>query len=212
MKILAVTDKVVDIIYSPRLAERFRDIDLVVSCGDLPYSYLEFIVSTLNVPCFYVHGNHDCSEHTSFGTVLTSPGGWVNLDRRTVYYRGIIIGGLEGSIRYKPGPHQYTEAEMRLRMWSMVPALLVNRVLYGRYVDILITHSPPFGIQDGPDRAHRGFKTFLTFMIYFRPRYLLHGHQHLYGLEQNRTRFLDTEVINVYPYQVIEYGETDTHG
>jgi calcineurin-like phosphoesterase family protein len=206
VKILAVTDKVVDSIYSPRLGERFGDIDLVLSCGDLPYSYLEFIVSTLNVPCFYVHGNHDCEEHMSCGLILQAPGGWVNLDRRTVNFRGVLIGGLEGSIRYRPGPpYQYTETEMRARIASMLPALLRNRLRYGRYLDILITHSPPFGIQDGPDRAHRGFKAFLPFMARFRPRLLLHGHQHLYGREEQRAQFLDTEIINVYPYQVIEW-------
>jgi uncharacterized protein len=206
VRILAVTDTVADSVYNPRLPERFGEIDLVVSCGDLPYSYLEFIASTLNVPCFFVHGNHDCDEHTSCGVVLSAPGGWVNLDRRSVNFRGLLIGGLQGSIRYRPGPpFQYTDVEMRARAWAMTPALLANRVLYGRYLDILITHAPPFGIQDGHDRAHRGFKAFVPFMARFRPRLLLHGHQHIYGREEHRARFMDTEVINVYPYQVIEW-------
>jgi uncharacterized protein len=207
VKILAVADQVVDSLYSPQLAERFRDVDLVVSCGDLPYSYLEFIVSTLNVPCFYVHGNHDCDEHLSCGDILKEPGGWVNLDRRTVYPgSAVIIGGLQGSIRYRPGPaYQYTDFEMRARIWSMLPYLLANRVRYGRYLDILVTHSPPLGVQDAHDRAHRGFQAFLPFLARFRPRYLLHGHQHLYGREEYRTHLLGTEIINVFPYRVIEW-------
>lgn len=206
MKILAVTDQVEDSIYHNRLRDRFGDVDLVVSCGDLPYSYLEFIASTLNVPCFYVHGNHDCDEHTSCNILLTAPGGWVNLHRRTVTYRDIILGGLEGSIRYRPGPiHQYTDAEMRVNAWSMVPQLLLNRLRYGRYLDILIAHSPPYGIQDGLDRAHHGFKVFLPFMARFRPRLLLHGHQHLYGRGEHVAHFGDTTIINVFPYRVIEW-------
>jgi Icc-related predicted phosphoesterase len=206
VKILAVSDLVVESIYSSCIRERFGDVDMVLSCGDLPYSYLEYIGTMLSASCFFVHGNHDRPEYTADGRTLTRPGGWVNLDRRTVQAKGLLLGGLEGSIRYKPhAPFQYTEGEMAYRVWRMTPALLVNRVLYGRYLDILITHSPPFGIHDGSDLAHRGFKALLRLMARFRPRYLLHGHKHVYGLEPSRTRYLDTEVINVYPSRVIEW-------
>ena len=76
---------------------------------------------------------------------------------------------------------------------------------YGRYLDILITHSPPFGIHDDEDPAHRGFKAFLRFMARFRPRYLLHGHRHVYRPEPCKTRYLGTEVINVYPSELVEW-------
>lgn len=206
MKILAVSDQVVEAIYGSRIRERFGDVDMVVSCGDLSYSYLEYIVSMLNVPCFFVHGNHDQPEYTSDGRTLTAPGGWINLDGRIVQDRGILVGGLEGSIRYKPhAPFQYTEREMAYKVWWLTPALLMNRMFHGRYLDIFITHAPPFGIHDGEDWPHRGFKPFLELMARFRPRYLLHGHKHIYGPETWRTRYLDTEVINVYPYRVIEW-------
>lgn len=206
MKILAVSDRVVDGIYSAHICERFGDVEMALSCGDLPYSYLEYIVSKLNVPCFYVHGNHDRPEYRASGTIFTEPGGWINLDGRTVEAKGVLLGGLEGSIRYKPrAPFQYTEAQMVWKIWRMVPALLMNRVSHGRYLDVLIAHSPPFGIHDGKDLPHRGFKAFLGLMARFRPRYLLHGHKHVYGPKPSRTRYLDTEVINVYPFRVIEW-------
>lgn len=84
----------------------------------------------------------------------------------------------------------------------MTPALLMNRLHYGRYIDILVTHSPPHGIHDGDDLAHRGFETFLDLMDWFKPRYLLHGHKHVYGPEPTRTHYAETEVINVYPYRL----------
>jgi uncharacterized protein len=206
IKILAVSDRVVNLIYGPRIRKRFGDVDLVISCGDLPYSYLEYIVSMLNVPCFYVHGNHDGPEYLSNGRTLTEPSGWINLDGRTVRSKGLLLGGLEGSIRYKPGaPFQYTEREMSLRVWGMTPELLLNRVFTGRSLDIFVAHAPPFGIHDGKDWPHRGFKAFLRMMAQFRPRYLLHGHKHIHGLESYHTRYLGTEVINVYPYRVIEF-------
>jgi Icc-related predicted phosphoesterase len=206
VKILAVSDQVVEGIYSSHILERFGDVDMVLACGDLPYSYMEYIVTMLNVPCFFVHGNHDRPEYTGNGRTLTRPGGWTNADGRTLESKGILLGGLEGSIRYKPrAPFQYTESEMVYKVWQLTPALLMNRMLRGRYLDILITHSPPFGIHDGKDLPHRGFKALLGFMNRFRPRYLLHGHKHTYGTETWRTRYRDTEVINVYPFRVIKW-------
>ncbi len=206
MKILAVSDQVIESIYSPRIRDRFGDVEMVLACGDLPYSYLEYIVSMLSVPCFFVHGNHDQPEYLSDGRTLTRPGGWINLDGRTAQFKSIILGGLEGSMRYKPNaPYQYTDSEMAYKAWWLTPALLMNRLFYGRYLDILITHSPPFGIHDGEDRPHRGFGALLKLMARFRPRYLLHGHKHIYGPEPWRTRYRDTEVINIYPFRVIEW-------
>ncbi|HEC36180.1 MAG TPA: metallophosphoesterase, partial [Anaerolineae bacterium] len=107
MKILALSDQVVEAIYSPHIRERFGDVDLLLSCGDLPYSYLEYIVTMLSVPAFYVHGNHDQPEYIANGKALTEPGGWVNLDGRVVQEGSLLLAGLEGSLRYKPdAPYQ----------------------------------------------------------------------------------------------------------
>jgi Icc-related predicted phosphoesterase len=204
MEILAVSDQVADAVYRGCTSGRFDDVDLAVSCGDLPYSYLEFIVTMLGVPCCYVHGNHDHPEYRANGVVLTEPGGWIDLDGTTVERKGLLLAGLEGSIRYKPdAPYQYREPQMAWKAWGLVPSFLLNRLRRGRYVDILVTHSPPYGIHDGEDLAHRGFRTFLGLMDWFKPRYLLHGHKHVYGPEPTHTRHGQTEVVNVYPYRVI---------
>ncbi|MCP4538393.1 MAG: metallophosphoesterase [Chloroflexi bacterium] len=206
MKILAISDQVVESIYSSRIRDRFGDVDMVISCGDVPYYYLEYVVSMLNVPALFVHGNHDQPEHTANGRTITEPSGWINLDGQVSNTRDVLLGGLEGSIRYKPHvPYQYTEKEMAYKVWRMTPTLLMNRIFYGRYLDILVTHAPPLGIHDGEDWPHRGFNAFLTLMTRFRPRYLLHGHKHIYGTDTWQTNYLDTKVINVYPYRVIEW-------
>jgi Icc-related predicted phosphoesterase len=207
VKLLAVTDKVVDFIYGPTLVERFGDVDMVLSCGDLPYYYLEYIVSMLNVPLLYVHGNHDPPiEYSASGAQLTGPGGCTNVHGRLVQQKGISIAGLEGSIRYKPqGRYQYTQAQMWRRALKLAPALLYNRLATGRALDILLAHSPAFGIHNGRDRTHMGFKSFLWLMERFKPRYLLHGHRHIYNpLEVTETQYEGTTVINVYPYKVLE--------
>lgn len=207
MKLLAVTDKVVDFIYSPSLVEKFGDVDMVLGCGDLPYYYLEYIVTMLNVPLLYVHGNHDPPiEYASSGQQATGPGGGMNVHARLVQERGLWVVGLEGSIRYKPqGNYQYTDSEMWWQVLKMAPALLLNRLVTGRSLDIVLAHSPPYGIHNGHDRTHVGFQSFLWLMRRFKPRYLIHGHRHVYNpLEITETQYEETTVINAYPYKILE--------
>jgi len=95
--------------------------------------------------------------------------------------------------------------EMHWNIGRLIPRLISNRIRYGRWLDVLVTHSPPFGIHDKPDPAHRGFRSFLPFMRYFKPRYLLHGHIHLYRQNQvTQTTYHQTKVINVYPFRILE--------
>ena len=206
MKILFISDKVVERLYSPKIAERHKDIDLIIGCGDLPYYYLEFIVCMLNVPLLYVHGNHDPEkEYLPDGAAITSPGGGINLHCTTHIEKNLLLVGLEGSIRYKRGKFQYTQREMWFNVFSLIPQLLFNRLRHGRYLDILVAHSPPYGIHNGEDRTHIGFEAFLWLMKVFKPRYLIHGHRHIYNpCETTETQFMDTKVINIYPFKILE--------
>jgi uncharacterized protein len=209
MKILAVSDQVLDTIYQPNVKEVYPDIDLIIGCGDLPFYYLEFLNSALDVPLAYVRGNHDRGpQYTVEGRVLREVQGGIDLHGRIVKVEDLLLAGLEGSMRYRPGaPLMYSEAEMRWQVAQLLPRLLWNQVKYGRFLDILVTHSPPFGIHDRPDLAHRGFKILLNFLRLFKPRYMLHGHIHIYRQDTIRqTRYYDTEIINVFPVQVIEFS------
>lgn len=207
MKILALSDEVVDFIYSPRIKDRFSDVDLVIGCGDLPFYYLEFVVTILNKPVYFVPGNHDArSQYRSDGRITTQAEGCTNLDQQTRRDHDLILTGLGGSNRYRSdGLHQYTDIEMRARIAALIPGLWLNRLRYGRFLDVFITHSPPLGIHDGGDVAHIGFKSFLSFIKNFKPRFLLHGHSHVYNnTVTTRTIFESTEILNVYPYRLIE--------
>lgn len=205
-RILAVSDAVEPRIYGPNVRNVARDADLVLGCGDLPYYYLEYIVSALNLPLYYVHGNHDRPEHRSNDTVVNEPPGGENLHRSVCHVNGLIIAGLEGSHRYNNNPrYQFTQNDMWRQILSMAPTLLANYLLYGRYLDIFIAHSPAFGIHDGSDRPHTGFHAFLSFLRWFKPRYFLHGHQHVYRSNvTTHTRYEETEIINVYPFKVLD--------
>ncbi len=207
MKILAVSDQVVDHIYCSNLRQKYPDIDLIVGCGDLPLYYLDFLFSALDAPLVYVRGNHDRGkQYLANNRVITEVEGGTNLHGRIANIDGLLLAGLEGSMRYRPNrPHMYTESEMRGQIARLIPRLLLNRQRYGRYLDILVAHSPPYGIHDKPDLPHTGFKVFLTFMQLFKPRYLLHGHIHIYRQDTvTETKHLHTLVTNVYPYKVLE--------
>ncbi len=205
MKVLVVSDEVRPEIYHEGLAERLPDVELVLSCGDLPFYYLEYIVTVLNVPLVYVFGNHDHVLLTEWGQEIRAPRGCINAGGRVVEVKGLLIGGLEGSFRYRPhAPRQYTEREMRWQIARMEPKLLLNRLTRGRYLDILLAHAPPWGIHDAGDLPHRGFKGFLRFMERYRPRYLIHGHTHPATADTAPVRYRETEVIHVHGYKVLD--------
>jgi uncharacterized protein len=206
MRFLTVSDEVVPAIYSLSIKDRFSDIQAVLGCGDLPPYYLEFIVTMLGVSCFYVQGNHDGIEYSEDGEDVGAPRGCISLEGRSVCYEGLLLAGLGGSIRYnKESSAQYTEAEMMLRVWRLAPRLLLNRLRYGRYLDILLTHAPPLGIHNGPDFPHRGFRALLHMMDRFAPRYLIHGHIHRsYGFSAvTETRYKRTTVLNTAGYRLL---------
>jgi hypothetical protein len=211
MRVLVISDKVEPVLYGPTIRDRVGDVALIISCGDLPFYYIEFVISMLNKPAYYVFGNHGREVQYQSGkgehwNHATMPQGAVNLHTHTVNANGLLLAGLEGSIRYNNSSEsQYTDFEMWLNVVKLLPGLAYNRLRYGRWLDVLVTHSPPLGIHDRADRAHTGFRSFLNFMRWFRPRYLLHGHIHLYrNNETTRTQYHDTEVINVYPFRILD--------
>jgi hypothetical protein len=206
MRFLTVSDEVVPAIYSLSIKDRFPEIQTVLGCGDLPPYYLEFIVTMLGVSCFYVRGNHDKVEYSESGEVLDAPRGCISLEGRCVYHEGLLLAGLGGSLRYnRDSGAQYTESEMLRRVWLLTPRLLLNRLRYGRYLDILLTHAPPLGIHNGPDFPHRGFRALLLFMERFAPRYLIHGHIHRsYGFSAvTETHYRHTTVLNTAGYRLL---------
>lgn len=205
MKILALSDQVTERIYTLTADGKFRGVQLILGCGDLPYTYLEYLVSVLNVPLYYVPGNHD-PEYVK-GVKPTLAEGGTNLDLKVRNVNGLLLAGLGGSVRYRPdGINQHTQTEMYLRMLRLLPQLIWNRLRYGRALDILVTHSPPFGIHDDDSKAHEGLRALNKLIRWARPRYHLHGHTHFY--RRNLTPFESmigvTQVINVFPYRVVE--------
>lgn len=205
MKILAVSDEVVERLYSLCNNDHFNDVELIIGCGDLPYPYLENILTLLNVPLLYVPGNHD--PNYSLEDEKAHAEGGSNLDLKLVRLKTFLVGGFGGCVQYRPdGTNQYTQTDAYLRAFRMLPRLLLNRINYGRSMDILITHSPPYGIHDDDSKAHTGLKAINWLIRVAQPRYHLHGHTHFYrrNLDESESTYKDTRIINVYPYKILD--------
>lgn len=198
-RILFVSDTVMpQLENAANLRRRYADVDLVVSCGDMPAAYLDFISTILNVPLLYVRGNHDEMYDQE-------PPGGINLHMNYFEYKGLSFVGLEGSIRYNRGTIQYTPAEMRVNVLKLAPRLRYNRWRRGVGVDVFVTHAPAKGIHDAVDYPHNGFESFLRFMEWYHPRYMVHGHVHTWDRRQVvQTDYHQTRIVNINPYIVMD--------
>ena len=202
MKILTLADVPCKALWDYFDQERIDDIDLILSAGDLPAAYLSFLVTFAHCPVLYVRGNHDDRYEDQ------PPEGCVCVEDMIYHFNGVRILGLGGSMRYRPGNNQYTDAQMARRIRKLRLKLLWNRGF-----DILLTHAPARGIDDQDDLPHRGFKAFSGLLDKYTPRYMVHGHVHMnYSYKQPRvTEYGKTRVINAFERYVFEYGEDHQH-
>jgi predicted phosphodiesterase len=209
-KILAVADEVDESLYGDKL-ETIKP-DFLVSCGDLPFEYLEYLVSRANVPLLYVPGNHDPNLKPLDTTWLPlqaeapvpGPQGCENLDGRVIEVGGLRVAGLGGSLRYNRGANQYTQAQMQRRALSLELWIRLKRVRGGRKLDVLIAHAPPFGVTEAEDAAHVGFIAFQRIIRNFHPVLPVHGHIHPYGRTLPERQINGTRIVNAVPSRVIE--------
>lgn len=222
MKILCIADNKDPLIYSHSLKQRCRDIDLVLSAGDLELEFYGYIVSVLNKPLFYIFGNHNLKYYPYIAKKIyqlpydrnalkSVPSfGSKYIDNKAVKYNGLLIAGLGGSLQYNCGENQFTEFQMYMKIIKLIPRLFWNKLKYGRYLDILLTHATPLGIHDQPDRCHTGFKAFLWFLKKFQPRFHIHGHIHIYDInKQRKSKFNNTTVINAYNHVIVDTEHDD---
>ena len=95
---------------------------------------------------------------------------------------------------------------MKRQLIAMIPGLVWNKIRYGRYCDIFLTHASPRHIHDKEDQCHKGFDCFNWFIKKFSPGLMIHGHIHLYDLQATRCTISEnTTVINAYSHIVIEF-------
>ena len=197
LKILLLADHKSKLLYDYYDPERLKDIDLIISCGDLPQEYLSFFVTLCNVPLLYVEGNHDTRY------AQKPPEGCISIENDIFVYKGIRILGLGGSMQYIPkAPNQYTEWQMNRRVRRLAFKLWRHKGF-----DILVTHAPARQINDLPDLPHQGFTAFRTLMEKYKPKFFFHGHVHAnYSRGFKRTDvYKETTIVNAYEFYVVEY-------
>jgi uncharacterized protein len=92
----------------------------------------------------------------------------------------------------------------------MIPGMALNKLRAGRYLDVMVSHTPPRGIHDNRDIAHTGWAALIPLIDRFKPALLLHGHTHRYNptLPVRSTRG-KTEIINAYGHVLIELIRDD---
>ncbi len=200
MRILAIADEESAYLWDYFEKSKLKDVDLIISCGDLAPEYLSFLTTLTSIPVLYVHGNHDekYDRHP--------PEGCICIDDKLYVHKGVRILGLGGSMRYSSGKYQYTDFEMAARVRR-----LGIKLFWRRGFDILVTHAPAYQLNDGEDLPHQGFKVFLSLMKKYRPRFFLHGHVHMsYGRKHVRyDKYEDTHVINAFERCIFEYEDKE---
>jgi Icc-related predicted phosphoesterase len=125
---------------------------LILLLGDLEPAWTEGLAA-IDLPKLGVRGNHDAPD------ALEAVGAQ-DLHLRTADWGGLRLAGFGGSPRY-----DWSESEAEDMLLRLPPA------------DILLTHSPPAGVNDDPDDSvHRGSEALLDWVETHQPRLLLHGH------------------------------------
>ena len=199
MKILAVADVESKYYWDFFEKSKLEGIDLIISAGDLDPHYLSFLATYAKCPVLYVHGNHDYKYES------VPPDGCESIEDTVYVYKGVRIMGLGGSMKYNFGREstfQYTEREMARRVRKLRYQLWKNKG-----VDILVTHSPAFGLHDGEDLPHMGFKSFYDILDKRGPKLFIHGHVHRsYGRQfVKEYEYKDIKVVNAFERCIIEY-------
>lgn len=196
MKILVVSDEECPALWDYYMPGKLDEYDMIISCGDLRSEYLRFLVTMGHSRLYYVYGNHDTHYYRS------PPDGCDCIDGKLIVVNGVRILGLGGCLRYHPDDIQYTEREMHRRIKKLKPA-----IKKAGGVDIVVTHTPPKGLGDAEDYAHRGFESFKEILDDYSPKYWLHGHIHLrYDMTRKRViEYRGTKIINCSERYVLEY-------
>jgi uncharacterized protein len=179
MKILAIADRppkksIIQTVHEEK-------IDLICTLGDLDFFDIKELKDVSNVPKIGVYGNH-CS-----GKYFKSLG-IKNMHLETYEFMGFTFGGFEGSLRYKQGEYiMYTQEEAESKLYNY------------KYVDILLAHSPPYGINDDvKDDTHTGFIGLKNYIDIKQPKYFFHGHTY----PDNPDAIIETgETKIIYVYQ-----------
>jgi hypothetical protein len=198
IRILAISDEPDPSLDSEATREGLGAIDLVVGAGDLAPDYLTFVSDAFRAPLRYVRGNHDVGTAWSRARRMLLPEPMP--EGRVCDELGIALIGFSGSPRYNEEPMQVSS----LAMWTRVLAAW-GKAQRGRPL-LVVSHAPPRGMNDGTDRAHRGFTAFRWLVRRLDAPLWLHGHTRLVrrGIDGRCARHAGTLLYNCTGATLVE--------
>jgi len=160
-----------------------KEVALIITLGDIDVFDLKRLKDKFSdISWIGIHGNHDFKGDLEYLDIR-------NLHLNIFQYKGVSFGGFEGSLRYKKNNAlMYTQEEVSKFMEQMPP------------VDVFLSHNSPFGIHDKKDNAHQGFTAFKDYVDKSKPKFLLHGHQHI----NKETVIGETKVVGIYGGYILD--------
>jgi Icc-related predicted phosphoesterase len=152
------------------------------------------LVTVINTPLIYVPGIHDESYEKN------PPEGCDTIDGKIIEIGGVLVGGLGGIMWYNGRDLQYSKNQMHRRV-----SKIIRQAKKRGGLDIFVSHAPPMGIHDLPDKCHSGFSAFREIIDRLHPKVMLHGHnQEVYNKRDRETVIDGVRVINAFGYHVFE--------
>ncbi len=192
-----------------------KNLDYLISCGDLGKDYLTYLSGSLNLELMFVYGNHDVRQKESpcriqpaaFNSRIALPGS--NLHKNFIKRGEYSLIGFEGSRWYNGQGTQYEEKEMKSHVNSLLKKIKLKH-MFGKISGkpknplIVVSHAPIADVHDLKDPCHKGFNCFKTVIEKLQPVLWLHGHIHQPSLLKNQaTTYESTRIINVCEYRFI---------
>ena len=192
MRVLAFSDIHRDLRQAGRLAERARDVDVVLAAGDLASVHrgLEEVIEVLaaiETPTVLVAGNNETDAALRAACV-----GWSAahvLHGQGVEIDGVSFFGLGGGVPVTPWDWSFDLAEEEA----------AERLAGCPRGAVLVVHSPPKGHVDGSRRL--GSQAVLEAIEDKQPRFAVCGHIHEAAGEQDTIG--ESRVLNVGPSGIV---------
>ena len=204
LRLLAISDERSPTLDFERNRVQLEPVDAVLGCGDLEPDYLAFLADAFNAPLLYVRGNHDRDAGWTVGQEhIPEPLG-AHFER----IDGVTIAGLSW-----PGKDRGRADRDGTAAWWQAATTVAKSTLRRQRPDIVLSHVPPRGLGDASaDEFHRGFSGYHWLCRTLHPPLWLHGHTTSASVDDWRTSWGDTLLVNVTGGVLIEIGAGSGNG
>ncbi len=200
MKTIAISDAHSNLNFS------VPEADLLLIAGDMepafhnPFLSINLQSDWLNVDfrywlveqpvkeCIYLAGNHSWIFEKAKDRVPKMNKNFHYLQDESIEIFGLKIYGTPYQLPFNKWAFNLTEEELS-RKWEQIPD----------NIDILLCHSPPYGIMDKTsDNKNIGSKSLLKRIEKIKPKYIVYGHNHAeYGIiEKNGIKYINCSLLN----------------